>query len=94
MMSMATNLRLRPDAQEALRTQAVVTGRSQQELIREAVDRYLGLASEPVPRTDEGALLASGAVLPARSHFRETDAPMRLPKGLSTLQLLDREDRV
>ena len=90
---MATNLRLRSDAQEALRTQAVATGRSQQELIREAVDRYLGLASEPVPRTAEGALLASGAVLVARTDFRESDELLPLPEGLSTLRLLNRDDR-
>jgi plasmid stability protein len=90
---MATNLRLRPDAQEALRTRAAATGRSQQELIREAVDRYLGLAPDPVPRTTEGALLASGAVLVARNDFRESDALLPLPEGISTLRLLARDDR-
>ena len=90
---MATNLRLRPDAQEALRTQAAATGRSQQALIREAVDRYLGLAPEPVPRTAAGALLASGAVLVSRTDYRESDTLLPLPKGLGTLQLLDRDDR-
>lgn len=91
---MATNLRLRPDAEQALRAQAAVVGRSQQELIREAVDRYLGLASDPVPRTVEGALLASGAVLPARTEFRESARLLPLRKGVSTLQMLDRDDRV
>jgi hypothetical protein len=91
---MATNLRLRADAQAALREQADATGRSQQELIREAVDRYLGLASEGVPRTAEGALLASGAVLVARSEFRESDELLALPEGLGTLELLDRDDRI
>ncbi len=93
-VDMATNLRLRSDAQEALRTQAATTGRSQQELIREAVDRYLGLAPEPVPRTAEGALLASGAVLAARTDFRESDKLLPMPKGLSTLRLLDRDERI
>ena len=91
---MATNLRLRADAQAALREQADTTGRSQQELIREAVDRYLGLDSGAVPRTAAGALLASGAVLAARSEFRESDELLALPKGLGTLELLDRDDRV
>lgn len=91
---MATNLRLRPDAEEALRTQAAAVGRSQQELIREAVDRYLGLVSAPVPRTVEGALLASGAVLPARNDFRESGQLLPLREGVTTLQMLDREDRV
>lgn len=91
---MATNLRLRPDAEEALRAQAAEVGRSQQELIREAVDRYLGLGSDPVPRTGQGALLASGAVLPARTAFRESDHLLQLHEGFSTLRMLDREDRV
>lgn len=91
---MATNLRLRPDAEQALRAQAAVVGRSQQELIREAVDRYLGLAPDPVSRTVEGALLASGGVLPARTEFRESALLLPLRKGVSTLQMLDRDDRV
>jgi nanoRNase/pAp phosphatase (c-di-AMP/oligoRNAs hydrolase) len=74
--------------------QAEATGRSQQELIREAVDRYLGLASEAVPRTAAGALLSSGTVLSARSEFRESDELLALPEGLGTLELLDRDDRV
>lgn len=90
---MATNLRLRADAQEALRAQAAATGRSQQELIREAVDRFLGLASEISPRTAEGALLASGAVLAARTDFRELKQLLPLPAGLDTLGLLNRDDR-
>jgi hypothetical protein len=93
-MAMATNLRLRADAQEALRVQAVVTGRSQQELIREAVDRYLGLAVGNVPRTAGGALLASGAVLAARADFRESTELLPLPEGLETLRLLNRDDRL
>ena len=91
---MATNLRLRPDAEVALRTRASAAGRSQQELIREAVDRYLGLVSEPLPRTGEGALLASGGVLPARTRFRESAALLPLRDGVSTLRMLDREDGI
>lgn len=91
---MATNLRLRPDAEVALRTRATAAGRSQQELIREAVDRYLGLISEPLPRTGAGALLASGGVLPARHGFRESAELLPLRDGVGTLRMLDREDRV
>jgi Ribbon-helix-helix protein, copG family len=90
---MATNLRLRSDAQKALRTHAAATGRSQQELIREAVDRYLGLTPNPVSRTQAGGLLASGAVLAARADFRDSTDLLSLPEGLSTLQLLERDDR-
>lgn len=42
---MATNLRLRPEAETALRKEAERTGRSQQDLIREALDRYLSIGT-------------------------------------------------
>jgi len=41
---MATNLRLRPATEAALRERSASTGRSQQQLIRDALDQYLGLA--------------------------------------------------
>lgn len=90
---MATNLRLRPEAEQAVRAEAERTGRSQQEVIREAVDRYLGLTAAPSPRSASETLVASQAVLPARSPYRELDEPIRLPEGTGTLDLLDREDR-
>lgn len=91
---MATNLRLRPEAEEAVRAEAERTGRSQQELIREAVDRYLGLTSGPSPlRSVSETLIATQTVLPARSPYRELDELIRLPEGTSTLDLLDRDDR-
>lgn len=93
---MATNLRLRADAEKALRDRAADTGRSQQQLIREAVDQYLGLRLPTVPRTDAEALIADGQVLPPRSAFRElSDAELtRLPDGVRSEDLLDRDDRV
>jgi hypothetical protein len=91
---MATNLRLRPDAEEAVRAEAARTGRSQQELIREAVDAYLGLRDSH-PRSEAEALVATGSVLPARTPFVEVDDEdmLRLPEGVTTLQLLDRDER-
>jgi len=91
---MATNLRLRPAAEEAVRAEAARTGRSQQELIRHAVDRYLGLDEPVTPRSDAEALLAAGAVLPARSAFRVAAELIDLPAGVETLALLDRDERV
>lgn len=94
---MATNLRLRPEAEVAVRAAAARTGRSQQELIREAVDRYLDIqgasGGRALPRSDADALVAQGAVLPARSAFRMVDEPVALPAGVSTIGLLDRDDR-
>jgi hypothetical protein len=91
---MATNLRLRRDAEEAVRAEAARTGRSQQELIREAVDAYLGLR-ESHPRSEAEALVASRSVLPARTPFFEVEADdmIQLPEGVTTLELLDRDER-
>ncbi len=90
---MATNLRLRPDAERALRLEAARRGRSQQELIREALDRYLGLVAEDPPRTDAEVLIATGRVLPARTAYRLVHPTHVLPPGVTTADLLDRDDR-
>ncbi|WP_403021734.1 hypothetical protein [Salinibacterium sp. GXW1014] len=87
---MAMNLRLRPDAEEALREFSVRTGRSQQELIREAVDRLLATAATT---TEHGDLLAQGILKPARTPYRRAARLVKLPEGVSSLDLLDREDR-
>lgn len=93
---MATNLRLRADAERAVRERAAETGQSQQEIIRDAVDRYLGLRALSSPRTDTEAMVAEGRVLPARSPFRElpTEDLVRLPAGTTTADLLERDDRL
>lgn len=85
---MATNLRLDDDAVAALRAAAQTTGRSQQDLLREAVDRYLGLRDA----SDREEAIASGLVRPPSS-FVHTDANVDLPPGTTTLGLLDRDDR-
>lgn len=90
---MATNLRLQANAEQALRREAERTGRSQQELIREALDHYLGLTSDPPVRTDRDAMVSLGVVLPARTAFREVGQLVRLPDDFTTGDLLDREDR-
>ena len=89
---MATNLRLRPDAEQAVRERAALTGKSQQELIREAVDRYLGL--NPPVSLDGAAevLVASGLALPARAAYRELDQLIPLA-GLTTEALLGRDEQ-
>ena len=79
--AMATNLRLGADAEEALRREAERTGRSQQELIREAVDRYLGLAGNRPPTSDRDVVVTSGLALPARRAYEELEELVRLPDG-------------
>jgi hypothetical protein len=96
---MATNLRLRPDAEAALREESERTGRSQQELLREAVDQFLGLAERPVPspsrsRDSVEDLIARGILRPAREPFRRARRRLTLPEGVTSLDLLDREDRI
>ncbi len=91
---MATNLRLRPDAEEAVRREAARTGRSQQEVIREAVDQYLELPPPDRARSEAESLVAAGVVLPARSPFRQVSPSLSLPEGKTSLDLLDRANRL
>jgi len=90
---MATNLRLRPDAEEAVRAEAQRSGRSQQQVIRDAVDRYLALTPDAAPTSDLDALIAAGAVRPPRTPYRKARKRISLPTGVTTAELLDREDR-
>lgn len=91
---MATNLRLRQDAADAVRREAQRTGRSQQEVIREALDRHLGLS----PRRTEGGemdtLITTGAVRPPRTAYRKATERLSLPQETTSAELLDRQDRI
>ena len=91
---MATNLRLRPEAETALRAAAERSGRSQQELIREALDRYLELDGMRPARDSLSTLIAKGIVLPVRVPYRRAHRLFTLPPGVTSLDLLDREDRI
>lgn len=88
---MATNLRLRPDAEEALRAESARAGRPQQELIREAIDVYLGVAAGPAGTL--GMLIATGLVRAPRSELRSPTRRIVLPEGTTSANLLDRDDR-
>ena len=85
---MSTNLRLSPDATIALRDAARRSGRSQQELLREAVDRYLGLTRQASTRDQA---VAAGLVRPP-TRFRDTKPAFHLVRGVSSLDLLDRDE--
>ena len=89
---MATNLRLRPAAEEALRVASERTGRSQQDLIREAIDQYLNVDSS-TRRTSVEQLVAAGLVIPSRVPYRQAAKKITLPAGITSADLLDREDR-
>jgi hypothetical protein len=88
------NLRLRPEAEAALRAEAERSGRSQQEIVREAVDHLLDLGSETPSANDRDALIAAGAVHPPRRPYRRVTPSLVLPGATSTLDLLDRDDRI
>lgn len=91
---MAMNLRLSPDAEDAVRREAERTGRSQQEVIREAVRRHLGLSADHGARSDLDALVSTGVVRPPRVPYRKVTHRLSLPPGTTTADLLDRHDRL
>lgn len=91
---MATNLRLSAAAAAALRDEARRRGRSQQDLLREAVDRFLGRAPEG-GGTEQPALaraIAAGLVRPP-APYRDVVPTIELPQGDTSHGLLDRDDR-
>lgn len=91
---MATNLRLRPDAEEAVRREAERTGRSQQEVIREAIDVHLGLSAGTDRNGELDALVATGTVRPPRASYRKVAKRLTLPPEVTSADLLDRDDRI
>jgi hypothetical protein len=85
---MATNLRLNEEAAAALREASLRTGRSQQDLLREAVDNYLGLGAD---HGERARAVASGLVRPP-TRFLDVAPTITLARGRTTLELLDRDD--
>lgn len=86
---MATNLRLNEKTAKALREAAKSRGQSQQQIIREALERFLGLNNE---MTDRDRAIASGLVKEGTPYRRATPT-LVLPAGMTSLDLLDRDDR-
>lgn len=85
---MAPTLGLPEPIKAALARQAQESGRSQHDIIVETLARALGLDTSGDPR------LADPALKPARVRGLEADTLAPLPEGVTTLGLLDREDRV
>ena len=82
-------MRLSPETARALKEASRVTGRSQQDLIRDAVDRFLGIGSAIGERE---RLIAAGAIIPG-APFQDVEPWLVLPPGMTSLDLLDRDDR-
>jgi hypothetical protein len=79
------------------RAEARRSGRSQQEVIRAAINRYLSLT----PEADSGQrenelelLIASVGVRRPRTPYRRPRRRVRLPGGVTSADLLDRSDRI
>lgn len=86
---MATNLRLSNRAAEAVRNEAKRSGRSQQDVIRAAVDQYL----EPKPTVGIPADVRDQIIPPQRPFIHDIER-VKLPPGMTSLDLLDRDDRI
>jgi hypothetical protein len=93
---MATNLRLSREAEEAVRREAERSGRSQQEVIRDAIARQLGIAESASTgaRDDLASLISSGTVRAPRSHAHRGGRRLLLPDGVGSVDLLNRDDRI
>jgi predicted transcriptional regulator len=86
---MSTNLRLSEELAGALREKAAQTGRSQQDIVRDAIAKELGMTSASTPM--EHAIRAG--MVEAPEPFRDTEPTLTLPPDTRSLDLLDREDR-
>jgi ribbon-helix-helix CopG family protein len=88
----AVNLRLGAETEAALRAEAQRTGRSQQDILREAIGKYLGL----IPNQADGIdpLITHGKVAAPRVPFRDVRPRLHLRPGETSLDLLDRDDRI
>lgn len=94
MRFMAMNLRLESDTAEAVRREAQRTGRSQQDVIREAVNRHIGLLDGEPPRSELGVLIATGTVRAPRVPYFQVTERLQLPAGVTSSDLLDRSERI
>ncbi|MDQ1742874.1 MAG: hypothetical protein QOE23_1213 [Pseudonocardiales bacterium] len=85
----STNLRLSEGLAAALREEAARRGTSQQEIVREALARELGMTSASTPLE----LAVRAGTVEAPDPFCNIEPTLRLPRGTRSLDLLDREDR-
>lgn len=85
----STNLRLGEELAVALREEAARRGRSQQEIVREAIAKELGLT----PDVTAMQRAVRAGIVEAPRPFHDVEPTLTLPKGMSSSDLLDREDR-
>jgi hypothetical protein len=85
---MATNLRLRPESEVALKAESERTGLSQQAIMRLAIEEHLGLAPRPQAKQ------LPDWVIPAVEPPRYIEPFLALPEGTDVVDLLDRDERL
>lgn len=90
---MAVNLRLDETTERALREHSAATGRSQQDIMRDAIASYLGIVTR-VDMTDEAVERRRAALIPPRRPYARPTVSLRLSDGVASLDLLDRDDRL
>lgn len=89
---MAMNLRLTADEAAALRNEAEQTGCSQQDIVRTAVDRHLAHSSDRVSRTKPPR--QAQRLGPPRLEYRKVVPTIQLEDETTSLDLLERDDRI
>lgn len=91
---MATNLRLTPEAEDAVRAEAARTGRSQQDVIRDAVDKQVVGSGSNRAREPQALADTRGRVRAPRSAYRQPRRRLVLGGSVTSADLLDRDDRI
>jgi predicted transcriptional regulator len=86
----STNLRLSDELAAALRKESIRTGRSQQEIVRDAIASKLGLVAK---ETAVAEAIREGRV-EAPEPFQDFEPHLTLPPGQSSIDLLERDERV
>jgi len=87
---MTTNLRLSVELASALRSEAERTGKSQQEIVTEALARHLRLAEDRRATADRDLARDAGLIRAARVPYRKVRPRLYLPEGTDSLDLLGR----
>lgn len=82
-------MRLSDELASALRDAAARRGRSQQDVVREAIAKDLGL----VPGLTAMQRAVRDGVVDAPEPYRDVEPTLSLPRGTSSLELLERADR-
>ncbi|HEY4570068.1 MAG TPA: ribbon-helix-helix protein, CopG family [Kribbella sp.] len=90
---MPLKVRLTPEAASALQAEAERSGRSQQEIVQEAVSRYLSIGDDAGVTSERALARAAQSVHAARVTYRKVTPRLRLRSGTTSLELLDRDDR-